>query len=1107
MNKTNWFGSLFIALAISGGYAAHSHEHAHSCGEREVVAVLLSSQGEVLAGGRPAVAATSICGDDVVETGAMSRARIQLVGAGTPITLKANTRLRIPRAQPAASGLLGLLDGALYFLGKVRNRVTIETSLVSYAVEGTEFYLQTGKNGTKLVLFEGQLATADADGAEIARLRTAQMLDVDASGAAEIKDLDTSKGLYVPLRVAARDSVAWTIYFPPLFSPDGVNLAPTVIEAGNLLRSGDVAGAEAALETVPDDRGSRAAAAALRAIIAVSSSDLEQAEERSALAMELAPTLPAAVIARSYLLQARFEIEAARALVAQAVETSSPDALVLARLAELELAVGDARAAQGAATRSIALQETAPARMVQGFAALADDDPTAALSAFEASLGLDPEFPLAWLGRGLTNLRQGAAEEGRRALEVALAHDPSSALLRSYLGKAFLEELLETEAFVQFDMAKDLDPADPTPHLYSAIALQLANRPVEALHSLEAALLRNDNRAVYRSRMLLDADDAIQDAGVARLYADLGLDALGLAVASDSATETYDSFAPHQFRAELLSGEPGQEITRLSEVVQARMLRRTAAHLDPSYLQVGDLRLADLATSIEPSLNEYTSLTRSQDQAIRVGGLLGNRGTRAEELTGAIKVGSAMLGLGQFHLDTDGFRDNAGANHQVYSAIAQTDVSDTLTFQLEGLYRNTRQGDLDLRYFRNAFNPDERNRLRERSGRFGLRWHPDRRTTVLASASITRRESGVFNRTFVPADPLSGFPDFFSVSGLSGSSSGRQLEALISRDHGNSSTLAGIRAAKASFRIASLTDADPCPFGPGACLFEGASGGENRSATGYLYHVFGDARGLQLTIGGALDHLHTPGRDETNFLPKAGVSWSPDPAVTFRAAAFRAIKPDLAANQLLEPTHVAGINQFRDDFSGTRVDVLAAGIEGRPTKELRAGLSVERRESSVPLRSGPQIFLRDREERIGSAYLGVLPRDDLAITLGISLSEFNEPQSSAGGSPMLTRTLAVPVEVSYFHPSGPKASITATFLRQDLQRQELGEHVHRDDGGLLLDASLEFPINRSVSLFLDGRNLLDRDLNFHDDNFRSSVKHNAQFAPSLEVIGRVRALF
>ena len=1068
---------------------------------------MLSSQGEVLTNGRPAAAKTAICGDDIVETGAMSRARIQLVGAGTPITLKANTRMRIPRTQPTESGLLGLLDGALYFLGKVRNRITIETSLVSYAVEGTEFYLETGDDGSRLVLFEGQLATADARGAEIARLRTAQMLVVDAEGAADINDLDTSNGLYVPLRVAARDSVAWTIYFPPVISRDSVGLAATVIEAGNLLRSGDVAGAEAALEAVPRDHQSRAAAAALGTIIAVSRADLEQAHESSALAMELAPTLPAAVVARSYLLQARFEIESARELVAEAARTSSPDALLLARLAELELAVGDAHAARKAATRSIALQETAPARMVQGFAALADNDPAGALSVFEAALQLDSELPLAWLGRGLANLRQGAAEEGRRALEVALAHDPSSALLRSYLGKAFLEELLETEAFIQFDMAKDLDPADPTPHLYAAIALQLANRPVEALRSLEAALLRNDNRAVYRSRMLLDADEAVQDAGVARLYADLGLDALGLAVASDSATETYDSFAPHQFRAELLAGEPGQEITRLSEVLQARMLRRTGAYLDPSYLQVGDLRLADLATSIEPSLNEYTSLTRTQDQAIRAGAMLGNRGTRAEELTGAIKVGSAMVGLGQFHLDTDGFRDNAGANHQVYSAIAQADVTDTLTFQLEGLHRDTRQGDLDLRYFRNAFNPDERNRLRERSGRFGVRWHPDRATTVLASAAITRRESGVFNRTFVPGDPLFGFPDFFSISGLSGSSSGRQLETLISRDHGHSSTLAGIRAAKASFRIASLTDADPCPFGPGACLFEGASGGENRSATGYLYHVLGNAESLQLTIGGALDYLHTPGRNETNFLPKVGVSWSPDPAIIVRAAAFRAIKPDLATNQLLEPTHLAGINQFRDDFSGTRVDVLAAGIEGRPTKDLRAGLSVERREGSTPLRSGPQIFLRDRDEIIGSAYLGILPRDDLSITLGIDLFEFNEPQSSAGGSPMLTRTLALPIEVNYFHASGLKASVTATFVEQDLQREELGVPVHRDDGGLLLDASLEFPINRSVSLFLDGRNLLDRDLNFHDDNFRSSVKHNAQLAPSLEVIGRVRALF
>ena len=56
----------------------------------------------------------------------------------------------------------------------------------------------------------------------------------------------------------------------------------------------------------------------------------------------------------------------------------------------------------------------------------------------------------------------------------------------------------------QFAIAKELDPNDPTPWFYDAIRLQTENRPVEALRNIERSIELNDNRAVYRSRLLLD---------------------------------------------------------------------------------------------------------------------------------------------------------------------------------------------------------------------------------------------------------------------------------------------------------------------------------------------------------------------------------------------------------------------------------------------------------------------------------------------------------------------------------------------------------------------------------------------------------------------------
>src|SRR5262249_6217101 len=99
--------------------------------------------------------------------------------------------------------------------------------------------------------------------------------------------------------------------------------------------------------------------------------------------------------------------------------------------------------------------------------------------------------------------------------------DPNNALIRSYLGKAYFEEKRTGLDEREYAVAKELDPKDPTPWFYDAITKQTTNRPVEALHDLQQAIERNDNRAVYRSRLLLDAELAPRSATLGRIYRDL----------------------------------------------------------------------------------------------------------------------------------------------------------------------------------------------------------------------------------------------------------------------------------------------------------------------------------------------------------------------------------------------------------------------------------------------------------------------------------------------------------------------------------------------------------------------------------------------------------
>ena len=52
------------------------------------------------------------------------------------------------------------------------------------------------------------------------------------------------------------------------------------------------------------------------------------------------------------------------------------------------------------------------------------------------AISIDGALGNAWLGRGLTYIRQGREREGQHDLQAAAVLEPNRSLLRSYLGKA-----------------------------------------------------------------------------------------------------------------------------------------------------------------------------------------------------------------------------------------------------------------------------------------------------------------------------------------------------------------------------------------------------------------------------------------------------------------------------------------------------------------------------------------------------------------------------------------------------------------------------------------------------------------------------------------------
>ena len=143
----------------------------------------------------------------------------------------------------------------------------------------------------------------------------------------------------------------------------------------------------------------------------------------------------------------------------------------------------------------------------------------------------------------------GQAEAGREDLEVAAALEPNRAVLRSYLGKAFNETRRLRPRRTRTGTGPQVRSERPDSWLYSALLHQQENRINEAIRDLEKSQELNDNRSVYRSRMLLDQDAAVRGANLADIYRDAGMDDVSVREATRAVNYDYANYSAHLFLA------------------------------------------------------------------------------------------------------------------------------------------------------------------------------------------------------------------------------------------------------------------------------------------------------------------------------------------------------------------------------------------------------------------------------------------------------------------------------------------------------------------------------------------------------------------------------
>lgn len=1071
---------------------------------------------------------TRLCPGGALRTGANSRATVRLQNE-TLVRLDQRTTINFPPAEARAQNiLLELIQGMGYLFSRTPAALKFKTPFINAAIEGTEFLLSAAPLESRVLVLEGRVHASN----------TAGELGVASGEGAAAGPGQAPRRILV---ADPDDAVKWALHYPPVvYSGTGEpDLPAGAREAIDAFEHGDVVGALSALERVPAKartagfhvrrasirlyvgrvREARAdiaralaldpeegTALALKSIIALALNDADGALK---FAQEGAgrqgPQGAASAIALSYVYQSRFDLDRALTSARTATEFHGDNPLAWARLAELKLAVGDLDGALGAARKSTALSlRIARTQTTLGFAHLVRFEADEAAAAFRRAIELDQADPLPRLGLGISRIRRGRLAMGRGEIEVAASLGARSSIVRSYLGKAYFDERRGGRAGTEYRLAREFDPKDPTAWFYDAIRKQTENRPVEALRNLERSIELNDNRAVYRSSLLLDSDLAARGASQARIFSDLGFERRALVEGWMSVNADPGNWSAHRLLADSYSRRPRQDVARVSELFQSLMYQPiNSLPLQP---QAQESSLPVLARSgpTDVALNEFHPLFERDGLNLLLDGTLGNNDTWGDNLVLYGQYGRFSGSLGQFHYESDGFRENNGQKDDIYNAFLQVAVNPSLSLQAEYRHRESGQGDLSLN-----FDPDDFSRTLTRSvdqdmGRLGARFEITPSSELLLSVIAADRHEITSNRDETISDAVFIFPvriikDTDAVQG----------EAQYIFRVRDLNIIAGGAFYDVSADLALNLDLttllrEPCPaFSPIPC--EGRLNLDSELGTAYLYANIRTPGGFLWTLGLSYDDLEFKNLgfalNKTN--PKVGVQWELSDALRVRGAYFKTLKPALVVEQTLQPTQIAGFTQLFDDGEAAESEVFGLGIDVGLSEEVFIGLEGMHRRVEVPsfwpLTGAVNSLLRDEELFQGYAYW--TPTDRWALSAQFEYEDIS--RDGIGPGPGTVRTRSLPLRARYFHPKGFFGGFTGTHVDQTVRDTPFGFDQEEDSFWVLdLELGYRLPKRRGI-LSLEIRNLLDQEFMYQDHNYLVTEPIPSRFFPDRTIVGKI----
>jgi outer membrane receptor protein involved in Fe transport len=485
-------------------------------------------------------------------------------------------------------------------------------------------------------------------------------------------------------------------------------------------------------------------------------------------------------------------------------------------------------------------------------------------------------------------------------------------------------------------LAKQLDSRDPTPWLYSALILRQQLRYNEAVTELEESMALNDDRRVYRSRLLLDQDQAVRNASLATIYRGAGMDDVSVREAARAVVNDYGNHSAHQFLAESFDAvrDPTRfnlrnETVWFNELLLANMLAPVGAgSLSQNISQQEYSRLFAADRLGFTSATEY----RSDGQIRQLASQFGT-------------VGRFSYALDVDYQHNDGVRPNNELDRLEWYTTAKYQLTAQDSLFLLTKYQDYQSGD-NFQYYdpdgvrthyeiygvtnmpvvRTNFTFEEYQKPIALLG-YHREWSPGIHTLLLGGRleneqrfSNSGSEGAILQRTNGVASLALG--QLFNVDYQSEFEIyTAELNQILQFER--QLFVLGGRYQNGTFETEDVVTLYDPAYGP---FFNNPPAQDNVSAdferiSAYGYYTWEVIRNLHLTGGFAYDRITYPtnhrfppvsagSTTEDQLSPKAALVWSPRPEVTLRGVYTRSLGGVSADESYrLEPAQLAGFSQ------------------------------------------------------------------------------------------------------------------------------------------------------------------------------------------------------